>query len=182
MTTWFASDHHFNHKNIIKYCNRPYSHVDEMNEALIDNHNSVVRKEDEVYLIGDFGFCKHSDARQLINFRRRLNGNITFIQGNHDQEKDLLRTFHRVESYLEIKIDDTKIVLCHYPLFVWNKHHHGAFHIHGHCHGSLMKTQRDYYKRKVIDAGVDPLNYFPISFEQVRDTMRNRDIITVDHH
>ena len=43
---YVTSDTHFNHKNIIEYCNRPYSSVEEMNKAIIDNWNSVVKDED----------------------------------------------------------------------------------------------------------------------------------------
>lgn len=51
---WFSSDHHFNHKNIIDYCKRPFQSVEEMNIALIENHNKFVNKNDDVYFLGDF--------------------------------------------------------------------------------------------------------------------------------
>ena len=54
--TFFISDLHFNHENIIKYCNRPFPNVDKMNSSIINNWNSVVSKDDVVYFLGDFMF------------------------------------------------------------------------------------------------------------------------------
>ena len=54
MKTYFIADTHFNHKNILKYCNRPFSNVKEMNEKLIENWNNTVKKDDVVYMLGDF--------------------------------------------------------------------------------------------------------------------------------
>ena len=53
---WITSDTHFGHINIIKYCNRPYADVTEMNNALIANINSQVAPEDTLIHAGDFCF------------------------------------------------------------------------------------------------------------------------------
>ena len=54
MNTFIIADTHFNHKNIIDYCNRPFTDADNMNTALIQNWNSVVKSDDIVYHLGDF--------------------------------------------------------------------------------------------------------------------------------
>ena len=56
--TWFSSDQHFGHSNIIKFMLRPFADVEEMDYALITNWNSVVSPEDSVYVVGDFSFCR----------------------------------------------------------------------------------------------------------------------------
>ena len=53
---YFIADTHFNHANIIKYCNRTFKNTHEMNEYIIQKWNSVVKKDDTVYHLGDVGF------------------------------------------------------------------------------------------------------------------------------
>ena len=76
---YYTSDLHFGHNNIIKYENRPFNSVDEMDEYLIYKWNNKVKKGDEVYIIGDFGFCKGERANELLD---RLNGRKYLIKGN----------------------------------------------------------------------------------------------------
>lgn len=54
MTWWFTSDTHFDHANVIEYCKRPFSNVEEMNEAMIRNWNKRVMPEDTIFHLGDF--------------------------------------------------------------------------------------------------------------------------------
>ena len=78
---WFTSDTHFGHKNIIKFSERPFSDVEEMDEVMIRRWNEVVGKDDTVYHLGDFAFLSTGKLRQLIS---RLNGKICLVNGNHD--------------------------------------------------------------------------------------------------
>src|SRR4051812_42588376 len=108
---WFTSDTHYHHKNIIKYSNRPFANVQEMNEAIINNFNSVVKPGDLVYHLGDFGFCTIDQADQILS---RLNGRKYFIWGNHDKilEKNpaiVKKHFIWAKNISEIKIGDTKV-------------------------------------------------------------------------
>jgi calcineurin-like phosphoesterase family protein len=65
---YFSSDHHFSHSNVIKYCNRPYTSVQEMNEDLIQRWNNQVKPEDTVYYLGDFSLGKNA-VREITNFK-----------------------------------------------------------------------------------------------------------------
>lgn len=81
---WFTSDLHFNHLNVIKYCNRPFPHseagVQEMNETLIRNWNELVKPDDDVFVIGDFSLSR----TPVELFTRQLVGRKHLVAGNHD--------------------------------------------------------------------------------------------------
>jgi len=180
----FTSDTHWGHKNIIKYSNRPFSSVEEMNEKLILNWNERVQQHDIVYHLGDFAFLPYD---QLKKTARRLNGEKHFILGNHDKEiirnrNDLLSsgTFATIQPYYELRHEGQFIVLFHYGQRVWNKSHHGSIMLYGHSHGSLPPFG------KSVDVGVDckeiTEEYRPVSFDEVMKYMSKREFISVDHH
>lgn len=178
MSIYFTSDTHFGHSNIIRYCNRPFANVREMNETLISNWNSVVGSNDTVYHLGDFSF---GWAEQYFN---RLNGNIHWVHGNHDRDAWQIRkrfVSHSPLMHVNVDMGDRRpqsIVLCHYAMRVWNKAHHGAWHLYGHSHGTL----EDVPYGKSFDVGVDCHDYFPISVERVKEIMDSRTFEAVDHH
>lgn len=170
---FFTGDTHFKHGNIIKYCNRPFSSLEEHDETLIQNWNNVVKKEDIVYHLGDFCF------RDFNDYFYRLNGQIHFIEGNHDKETHKHRDkFASYSKYKEIGVGDQKIVLCHYAFRIWNKSHYGSWNLYGHSHGSLSDDPH----ARAIDVGVDCHNYTPIEYEQVKEIMFKKLWQPIDHH
>src|ERR1035437_8492230 len=173
MTTWITSDSHYYHSNIILYCRRPYIgegeteiqegrhrwknkltgrvQSDKMTEAMIRSHNELVKPEDTVYHLGDFTFGTTSDVIKLL---RRLNGNYKFVYGNHDkalhdfstiidQYSDLKPRIEFLGNLAEVNIDGQDITLCHYPLLLWNKKHHGAWCLCGHSHYTLPASKNE---------------------------------------
>jgi calcineurin-like phosphoesterase family protein len=182
---YFTSDTHFGHANIIKYCNRPFESVEENDECLITQWNARVRPGDRVYHLGDFAF---GDARYVKNIIRRLNGQIHFIFGNHDKvidrNKDVQDMFASCQTYKEVAVTDPdlgkrhKLVLFHYPIEIWNKRHHGAWHLHGHSHGKCPSPEW----QPRVDVGVDVWNYTPVSYEEVKKHMSKKVCKPLDHH
>lgn len=163
MNYWFSSDHHFGHKNIIRYCNRPFDSVNEMDETLITNYNSVVKKEDIVIFAGDFTLLKN---KRLIyeKYINRLNGKHVFLLGSHDywmNKKSITRW--------EKKIGDHYVVVDHYAMHTWARSHYNSFHLFGHSHGKLDLPGKRW------DCGVDNNDFYPISFDQVIEIMKKRD-------
>jgi len=195
---FFISDPHWCHKNVIEYDNRPFRtesgepDIELMNKSLIDNWNSVVSKEDIVFLLGDVVFGGVQKTTDILN---QLNGEIHLIMGNHDSYKILSKTgrFKTISDKMNlyVKYDDSKkgqlFILDHFANLIWDKHHNGSIHLHGHSHGSLMRSPIDYirdeyYKRKVMDVGCVNIDYTPISFDEIMDIMDNKVIDTIDHH
>ena len=148
--TFITSDLHFWHKNILKFCKetRPWTSVEEMNEALIAEWNSKIKPNDTVYHLGDFCF---GSKQQTLDILEQLNGFKVFITGNHDGTdiKQALKIHGKVYDYLEIKHRSTKLVLFHYPLACWNGAHYNSIMLYAHCHGSFEN------KGKSIDVGYD---------------------------
>lgn len=181
---WFTSDTHFGHANIIRYSNRPFETVQQMNDELIVNINSCVKPTDELYHLGDFSFMDEESTYKII---KRLNGKKHFIFGNHDKvikrSKELQGLFTSVQFYHELYFQDKAlgkipVVLCHFPMITWNKAHHGAYMLHGHCHGNLKYP----FEARIMDVGVDPQNYSPISEQDIVRRLSKVAMQKVDHH
>lgn len=192
---FFISDTHFEHKKVIEYDKRPFRDTIEMRETIINNWNSKVGYDDIVYFLGDFSFGGVQITTEILY---RLNGIIYVVLGNHDSYKQLKKTerFERIHEYgteIYVKDDDANvnprdngyqmIILCHYPILVWNKHHKGSWMVHGHTHGSLQKSERNgLYTRKVIDVGCNIIDYVPLSYKEIKKLMDKRIIAKIDHH
>ena len=188
MKTFFSADHHFGHKNILKYADRPFSSVQEMNAELIKRHNSVVSPNDSVYFVGDFAFMQ---PHQIVNILRQMNGRKYFIPGNHDKSmndasvKSEFERFYPFDSHPKIRVqDDTlkkgyqEIVLCHFAMRVWDKSHHGVWNLYGHSHGSLA----DDPNALAIDVGVDVFDFYPVEYQEVKKIMAKKTWKPIDHH
>jgi len=186
---WFTSDCHFYHTNVIKYDNRPFNDVEEMNEKLILNWNSVVGEKDVVFYLGDLSFDRGSgNTERIVN---KLNGKIHYILGNHDNEIEIrkLNRFETISDYINLSVNDLDtprkkqgIVMMHYPILSWDKAHHGDWHLHGHCHQSLVTQNPEYYKRKVLDMGCNGWEYRPVSYDEIKTIMNIKEIERIDHH
>lgn len=168
MTVFVTSDPHYWHQNVIKYCNRPYATVEEMNEGLIANHNSVVHSNDEVYFLGDMFFCDNEKARAIL---RRLKGRKHLVLGNHDTKiakhpQDWLDLFESISSYVERSLNGKQFVMSHYPMLSWNRSHRGSIMLHGHCHGT-MAYPASMEDLAIMDVGVDCNNYTPIAIADI---------------
>lgn len=167
MTTFFTSDHHFGHFNIIGYMNRPFAGIHEMHDALVANHNAVVGAKDTVYYLGDFSWA---DPAHILD---RLTGAQKFlIIGNHDWEKT--KWYHKsgkfgwIKDVELVKVEGVQIWLSHYPHRTWPHKGHGAWHLYGHAHGFMPDHDRS------CDVGVDCWNYTPVSFEQLKARIGDR--------
>jgi calcineurin-like phosphoesterase family protein len=173
---YFTSDHHFGHKNIIKFSKRPFNDVSEMDEVLIQKWNEKINPEDEVYHLGDVGLSSSGKLRKILD---RLNGKIYLISGNHEKSaQDCHSRFEWIKDYFEliVKDDDFErgeqlIVLFHYSMREWNSSHWGTYHLYGHSHGTLS----DDPKSLSFDIGVDCHDFYPLSYQEVKDIMKTKD-------
>ena len=157
---------HYFHKNIIKYCERPFSGVDEMNRVLIQRHNETVGPDDEIVFVGDVGFFRHPDM--LANILAKLNGTKILVLGNHDD----LHPFKYVElGFLSVHtslwLEGKETVIVHDPA-VASINSNLKF-ITGHVHQLFKKV------KNAVNVGVDAHNFYPISEEEVLELFEGPD-------
>ena len=166
--TWFISDPHFCHSNIIKYCNRPFADVAEMDAEMVKRWNSVVGKDDIVWCLGDFAFGQKENVKRI---RSQLNGRINLVLGNHDHHKVSFyyeAGFHR--AYDRPVIINGYFILTHAPLEFLNKNC-PFFQIFGHVHDSQMYPT---YTANTVCLCTERWNYTPVSWKQIREILGER--------
>jgi calcineurin-like phosphoesterase family protein len=187
---FFTSDFHLFHNNVLKFDNRPFDNVHDMHVAIEQRWNEVVGPDDIVIYLGDLSFARKEDKSYVEGMMHSLNGEIHFVMGNHDKWEDIkkLTMFESQQDYLEVRIThmqdmgykainltghmekvETLFCCSHYPIYSWNKKHHGSYMIHGHCHGNLHHGEEAsfYDDRRVIDVGCMLHDYYPISHSQI---------------
>lgn len=188
----FTSDYHLWHKNIIKFSNRPFDDVMEMNEVIRDNHNRVCDDDTIVFNLGDAILLPREhelDNIDIISFLRTFKGRrIHYVRGNHEREINTIESAwsRPTYDYLEVEVDLQKIVLCHYAFRIWNGAHKGWWHLYGHSHGGLKndagKSQEESPYGLSMDVGVDCNNFYPFTFDQVLKKMEQKVFRPNDHH
>ena len=171
MAIFLTSDCHFNHTNILKYeaTTRPFSSIEEMNETIINNWNSVVTENDTVYVCGDMFMGMLDKIEEILN---RLNGKIILVRGNHDTP---LRLELFKSKGIEVKDIDyinykgRFFILCHFPIASKEfidmviKNNSEVVVCYGHIHSNAPKG----YVNGTYHVGMDTNNLTPVSLEQI---------------
>ena len=171
MSDWFTADCHFYHNNILKFCKdtRQFENVDDMNRTIINNWNSVVDHDDDIYVLGDFGFGTTTKMQNIFN---QLKGKKHLITGNHDKNTVEINGWTSMTDYHGAKVIYTKyndkkimLVLSHFAYAVWDKSHHGSINLYGHSHGAEPDTLRP--NNQQLDVGVDAWNLYPCNVDMI---------------
>lgn len=191
-TIWFASDHHFNHANILTFKGmdgkliRPgFKNIEHMNEVLIENHNKLVQPSDKVYFGGDVG-------KNTFNILRRMNGKKRLIMGNHDDwlDKYSLGCFEKVLSWRFFGHLSKRFVISHYPLHPMSFIYRGqtrneetdimagkmttkdhAYNVHGHIHEKTVTHDDGSVDRRYLNICVEKINYTPLSMDEIQSRL-----------
>jgi calcineurin-like phosphoesterase family protein len=182
---FFTSDTHFFHSKIIKYCDRPYANAREMNDDLVEKWNSVVPVDGKVFHLGDVSL--NANPKELDTLLHRLNGEIYLVVGNHENDalgKPYIKErWSAVNDVIELYVKDEEIgygeqhiVMCHYPMIVWNCSHKGSWQLFGHVHGGLSNKGVIQHPVTSMDVGVDSHNFTPWSYQQIKEQITKQSL------
>ncbi len=143
---YYIADLHFFHVAMNdRMDHRGFGSMEEMNEYMIMKWNKKVKRNDEVFIIGDLSWGTAEETNALL---KRLNGKLYLIQGNHDiflsKRKMDLTLFQWVKSYEEVSDNNRKVVLCHYPIICYNGQYRldkdgnpKTYMLYGHVHDTM---------------------------------------------
>jgi calcineurin-like phosphoesterase family protein len=161
---WFISDTHFYHKNIIRFAERPFKDVDEMNQVMVDNWNDRVDKDDLVFHLGDIGFFR--SAQQMVELMSELNGRKVLIKGNHDRFTNSqyhAAGFEDIYNYYRYPVPDP-----HGDVDFWLEMTHkptvlkpGPINLVGHIHQQFV------YQGNNLNMSVEVWGYQPVNLLEI---------------
>lgn len=159
---WVASDHHFQHNNILTFTSsvhgellRPgFSSIEDHDQHIIDVHNSLVREDDLVYFLGDVTWKTNSRSWEILN---SLKGRKRLVLGNHDDANFLHPFFEK--TYLWKYFPEYNTIASHVPIS--KEDLRGKNNIHGHLHEKTVKNVAgadfQYYNVSMERTGYRPL-------------------------
>lgn len=163
---FFISDTHFYHNNIIRYCDRPFKDIQEMNETIIRNWNSVVGVDDVVYFLGDFALGSNIEEKYQ-DLSSRLNGVIYFLRGNHDRSRASVgKFFNLINNGTTVSYNGFHFILSHHPLYN-SEIPKGYINLHGHIHNNVLGNSFD--PSCHINVSADVVNFTPYFVKDIID-------------
>lgn len=162
MANWYTSDLHLGHANVIRFCERPFASVGDMDAHYLKMLESNVTKHDDLWILGDIALGPRREIeRTLRRLFERVPGRKHFVLGNHDSRWITRLGWHSVHQIAEIRDGAHKLVLCHFPMRDWHRRHSGALHLFGHVHD----THFGY--RDAVNVGVDVWNHQPVQIADI---------------
>lgn len=200
-----TADTHWHHNKDFVWKSRGHASLQEHDEFVITKINEVVMKDDILFHLGDLCLnTKLDEYEQLIS---RINcQNIYMLFGNHPNPhfkniyklmvKKILGENYTEDSevyplrykniiymghYLECIINGQFVVICHYPIYVFNEMMHGSWMLSGHSHYGCNLTKAENPSGKILDVGWDGPNK-PWTFDQIRNVMNSKRFIELDEH
>lgn len=167
MTIYFTADPHYDHPNIIEYEDRPWKSTAAMEKGMREIHNSIVKPEDEVWIIGDLSLMKPEYWKFYDRIIGNLNGIKHLVLGNHDECKPFYYVNHgftTVHTAVKLNIGGRNVICAHDPA-VWNAipNPENIIFLCGHVH----KVFRSIREKNIVNVGVDVWDFKPITFTEI---------------
>ena len=175
---WMTSDWHFGHGREFIWKARGFQSIEEMNNTIVTNHNSVVAPEDDVYVLGDLML---GDSEKGIEWVKKLNGKLHIIRGNHDTDRrwkmyqNLLPNVVECQNAIYLKYNGYHFYLSHYPSLTGNLEKEAlkqmTLNLYGHTHQmSNFYEDRPY----MYHVGVDSHACYPCRLDDIIGEMKDK--------
>jgi calcineurin-like phosphoesterase family protein len=175
MQYWACSDFHLQHFNIIKYCNRPFKSLEEMNETIIKNFNERVKPNDIVYFLGDYLFRNspggkpgEGETSKAEVWQKKFNGQWIYLSGNHDKNNSLKSLNHRLIA----KFGGMYVGMTHRPenVIIEDEQHYYPLNLVGHVHNAweTKEITKNGKFSLLINCSVDVHKFYPINFDELK--------------
>lgn len=174
---WLCSDWHFCHSRGFIYEPRGFNSVEEMNETIVDRHNSLVLPEDDVYVLGDLMLGDNEKGIELI---KQMNGKLHIAIGNHDTASriELYKTLPNLAdiNYVHaFKYRKYNFYCSHYPTLTGNLEaeslHQVAINLYGHTH-QLENFYED--RPYMFHCGMDSNACYPVNIDYIIDKCNDK--------
>lgn len=191
MTIRYIADTHWMHRNIVAYDNRPFSSMEEMDEAMACLWNETVKAEDVTYVVGDF--CWSQTYEDWAAILSRLNGRVFIVKGNHDRSAILKRLTRNglILGWSQqeiVKDGENRVILNHSPMpFFINEHQENWAHLYGHVHISydwnmmlsMHRQIEELYLKKIrmynVGCMIPYINYIPRTLDEIEEGFKKMD-------
>lgn len=175
MQYWATSDFHLQHFNIIRYTNRPFKTLEEMNNAILRNFNERVKKDDIVYFLGDYifrnspgGKVGEGEISKAKEWQGKFNGYWIYLKGNHDNNNSLKTLNHR----LIVQFGGIYIGMTHKPddAIIEDEQHYYPLNLVGHVHNNwtTKSIERNGKYSLLLNVGCDVHKFRPINFDEIK--------------
>lgn len=174
---FFSSDYHFGHDKEFLWGPRGLPSMFANSQAIVGNHNAIVKDEDDVYVLGDLMLGDNEYGLQMI---KSLKGKLHIILGNHDTDTRI-KLYEQLPNVVEItyakviKVGKQHYFLCHYPTMTANyddkPYHNHIINLYGHTH-----QQTNFYNNNpfMYHVGVDSHDCYPVSIEQINEDIHDK--------
>lgn len=171
---FLTSDWHFGHDKEFLYVPRGFAAIEEHNEQLIKNHNSIVNEDDDVYVLGDMVMGDHSNIEKI----RQLKGRIHLIRGNHDTDARM-KKYAELDNIVEIcegkfmRYKKYFLFLSHFPSITDNVEketlREATLNLFGHTHQESHFYGDNPY---MYNVGIDAHNGYLILLDDILTEMK----------
>ena len=157
MTHWYTADLHLSDAGVLRFFERPFRSLTEMNHAIIDGLAARLKHDDDLWVLGDVADADQGGAAIAATLLNQLPGRKHLVRGNHDDARITGLPWTSQHDLVEVQDGPERFVLCHYPLLSWNGARQGAIQLFGHLHDRWPGSDRQ------VNVGVELWDYRPVT-------------------